>query len=119
MSAGHAGIPTEPSFPETRAIVHSASARGRDRLDLLLNLSTRVASALDFRDLLRAIGATLHGVSPCHGAAIILPDPATKELRLYGLDTFGAERNPPEGTPDPRSAPETVFRSGEPLVAVL
>ncbi len=117
MSAGHAGIPTEPSFPETRPIVHSASAHGRDRLDLLLNLSTTMTSAVDFRDLLRAIATTLCGVSPCHWAGIVLPDPATKELRLYGLDTLGAERKPPEGTPVPRSAPAAVFRSGEPLVA--
>src|SRR6266851_2983049 len=90
---------------------------GRDQLDLLSNLSTRMASALDLRDLLPAIAATLRGFWPCHWVAIVLPDTATKELRLYGLDAPGAERNPLEGTPVPRSAPEAVFRSGEPLLA--
>ncbi len=103
--------------PETRAIVRSASAQGRDRLDLLLDLSTSLTAALDFRDLLRTVAATLRGASQCHGLGIILPYPAAKELRLYGLDNLGTERDPPEGTPVPRSASEAVFRSGEPLVA--
>ncbi len=117
MSAGHAGIATEPFFPGTPAIVHSASAHGRDRLDILLNLGTTMTSALDFRDLLRAIATTLRGVSPCHEVWIALPDPTTRELRVYGIDTLGTTGDPAEGAAVPRSAPEAVFRSGEPLVA--
>jgi formate hydrogenlyase transcriptional activator len=102
--------------PEARAIVRSTSPRARDRLDLLLNLSAAMTSALGFRDLLRAIAATFRGASPSHGVAFILPDPGTKELRLYGTDTLGTEGSPREGAPVPRSAPAAVFRSGEPLV---
>src|SRR5260221_1696926 len=103
--------------PDTRAIVRSTSASERDRLGLLLNLSTRMASALDFRDLLRAITATLRGIPPCHGVGIILPDPSTRELRLYESDPPGTEENSLEGRPVSRSAPEAVFRSGRPVVA--
>jgi len=95
----------------------SASARARDRLELLLNLSTMMTSALDFRDLLRALAATLRGVSQCHWVGIILSNPATKELRLYGIDTLGTEGDPVESTPVPRLASEAVFRSGKPLMA--
>jgi len=102
---------------EARAVVHSASARGRDRLDLLLNLSTSLTVAVDLRDQLRAIAATLRGASQCHWVGIILPDPATRELRLYASDTLSTEGEPLEGAPPPRSAPEAVFRSGEPFVA--
>src|SRR5258708_28530352 len=117
MTAGPAGIATEPFFPGTPAIVHSASAHGRDRWDILVNLGTPMTSALDFRDLLRAIATTLRGVSPCHEVWIALPDPTTRELRVYGIDTLGTTGDPAEGAAVPRSAPEAVFRSGEPLVA--
>ena len=103
--------------PESRTTFHSALARGRDRLDLILNLSTTMSAAMDFRDLLRAIATALSGASQCHWVGIILPDRGTKELRLYGVDTLGAEGEPLEGATVPRSASEAVFRSREPLVA--
>src|SRR5262249_1231990 len=87
------------------------------RVDLLLRLSTTVASTLDFRELLRVVSASVRSAMRCHEVGVILPDPVTKELRLYAGDLRGAEREMCEGRPVPRSGPDEVFRSGEPSVA--
>ncbi len=95
LSPGHHPASTEG---ELGARTVELAARGRDRVNFLLNLSATMASAMDLRDLLRTVAAALCGVARCHGAGIVLPDPATKELRLYGFDIFGTEGNPREGT---------------------
>jgi formate hydrogenlyase transcriptional activator len=86
-----------------------------DRVELLLQLSTTITSTLEFHELLRTVSASVRGAMRCHGVEVILPDPATKELRLYADDP-GAESSALEGLPVRRSAPEAVFRTGEPLV---
>jgi formate hydrogenlyase transcriptional activator len=48
---------------------------------------------------------------------VILPDPVSKELRLYAFDLPGTEGVILEGTAGPRSAPDAVFGTGEPVVA--
>ena len=57
-----------------------------DRLQLLLNLTNRITSNLDLRELLRAISANIREVMQCDAVGISLPDPASGNFRLYALD---------------------------------
>jgi formate hydrogenlyase transcriptional activator len=99
------------------ALSHAALRRERDRVELLLRLSTTIASTLEFRDLLRVVSASIRSALRCHGVGVILPDPVSKELRLYAFDLPGTEGVILEGTAVPRSAPDAVFGTGEPVVA--
>ena len=62
------------------------SQRSEERLRLLLDLTNRVVSTLDLRELLREVSASIRRVMQCDGAGVSLPDPETGELRLYALD---------------------------------
>ena len=57
-----------------------------DRLQLLLNLTGRITSNLELRDVLRAIAANIREVMHCDMVGITLPDPASEKFRLYALD---------------------------------
>jgi formate hydrogenlyase transcriptional activator len=88
----------------------------QDRVDLLLQLSTTIASTLEFPELLRVVSISVRGAMRCHGVGVILPEPATKQLRLYAIDDAGRGYTVLEGTSVSRSAPDAAFRTGEPLV---
>ena len=94
------------------------SQQAQDRLQLILDLTNRVVSNLDFQGLLRAISASVRRVMKCDAAAIMLPDSEGKELRVHALDFpdsrgFFKEaiRIPMEG-----SMPGKTFQTGKPLV---
>jgi formate hydrogenlyase transcriptional activator len=57
-----------------------------DRLQLLMNMSSRITSNLDFRELLRSIAANVREVMHCDAVAISLADPTAETFRLYALD---------------------------------
>ncbi len=62
-------------------------AQERDRLSLLLNLTNRITSNLDLRELLRAISATLRQVMECDGGVVVvLPYEEKGEPWVYALD---------------------------------
>ena len=63
-----------------------ASQRAQERLELLLDLTNRVVSNLNLRDVLREISANIRRVMQCDGVGIDLPSPEDKKLRLYALD---------------------------------
>jgi formate hydrogenlyase transcriptional activator len=65
------------------------SRDAQERLQLLLDLTNRVVSNLDLRELLREVSASIRQVMHCDGAGVSLPDPDTGELRLYALDFPG------------------------------
>jgi formate hydrogenlyase transcriptional activator len=100
------------------AINFQASRRAQERLELLLDLTNRVVSTLDLRDLLRVIAANLRRVMQCDGVAIELPDAEDGKLRIYALD-FPASNNVIREGLEP-SASESpmaqVFRTGEPIL---
>src|SRR5207245_10459206 len=56
------------------------------RLKLLIDLTNRVVSKLDLRELLREISASVRGVMQCDGVCVTLSDPETGQLRLYAFD---------------------------------
>src|ERR1700678_831834 len=63
-----------------------SSEIAESRLKLLLELTNSVVSSLEFRDVLRAISASVRRVMQCHGVTVTLPDGAGKNLRILALD---------------------------------
>jgi formate hydrogenlyase transcriptional activator len=99
------------------AINFQASQRAQERLELLLDLTNRVVSKLNLRDVLREISANIRRVMQCDGVGITLPDAEDKKLRLYVLDfpdnpgVIGEGHEPKEQV---RDSVYRVFASGEP-----
>jgi formate hydrogenlyase transcriptional activator len=62
-----------------------------DRLQLLLNLTSRITSNLELRELLRSISANIREVMHCDMAAISLPGPEPGTFRVHALDFPGGK----------------------------
>jgi len=60
--------------------------RQNHRLQLLLNLSRRITSNLELRDVLRATAANIREVMQCDAVVISLPDQESDKVRVYALD---------------------------------
>ena len=60
--------------------------RQNARLKLLLDLTNRITSNLDLRELLRSIAASVRQVMQCDCVGISLPDSESGGFRLYALD---------------------------------
>jgi formate hydrogenlyase transcriptional activator len=104
------------------AVNFEASRRAEERLELLLDLTSRVVSTLDLRDLLRVIAANLRRVMHSDGVSIVLPDAEDGRLRIYALDFPGNNDAIREGL-EPSAAESAdesivaqVFRTGEPIL---
>ena len=96
-----------------------ASQQARERLELLLDLTNRVVSNLNLRDVLREISANIRRAMKCDGVGIDLPDPEDHRLRIYALDfpdNPGIIEEGYEPPADDKASAVRVFRSGEPLV---
>jgi formate hydrogenlyase transcriptional activator len=68
---------------------HEAQAelqRQNDRLHLLLNLTNKITSYLELREVLRAVAANIRELMQSGGAWIAVPDPASGKLRVFALD---------------------------------
>src|SRR5438876_11824687 len=65
--------------------------RQNERLQLLLDLTTRITSNLDLREVLRAISANFREVMHCDGAGIWLPGEEAGTFKLYALDSPGSK----------------------------
>jgi formate hydrogenlyase transcriptional activator len=96
-----------------------SSQRAQERLELLLDLTNRVVSNLDLRELLRAIAASIRRVMQCEGVGVVLPDREDGRLHVYALDYLGEDglthdelEKPAESNPHA----EQVFRTGEPVI---
>ncbi len=101
------------------AISFRASQQAQERLQLLLDLTNRVVTKLDLRDVLREISANIRRAMNCDGVGIDLPSPVDGKLRLYALDFPGNPGAIEEGFEPPASeedASVAVFRTGEPLI---
>src|SRR6266516_1807853 len=61
--------------------------RQNERLQLLLNLTSRITSNLDLREVLRAISANFREVMRCDGAGIWLPGKELGKFKLYAFDS--------------------------------
>ncbi len=101
------------------AINFANSERAQERLQLLLDLTNRVASHLNLREVLREISAQIRGVMQCDGVGIGLPSPGDGRLRIYALDFPNAPADLEEGyepSEDQDNPVAAVFRSGEPAI---
>ena len=94
-----------------------ASRRAEERLTLLLDLTNRVVSNLDLRDLLRATAGSIRRLMQCDGVGFALPG-ANGRLQLYALDFPDGNGVLREGYEPPAHGEigvERVFRTGQPL----
>jgi formate hydrogenlyase transcriptional activator len=88
------------------------------RLKLLLDLTNRVVSKLDLRELLREISASIRRVMQCDGVGVALSDPETGQLRLYAFDHPGRKGSAHEGDIISAEESETAvkaFRTSQPV----
>ena len=60
--------------------------RQNERLQLLLNLTTRITSNLDLREVLRAIAANIREVIHADAVAVSLLDPTSGKARVFAMD---------------------------------
>ena len=60
--------------------------RQNERLDLLLNLTSRITSNLDLRELLRATSATIRDVVQADAAGVAFFDEGSNKSRIYAVD---------------------------------
>src|SRR5246500_439700 len=96
--------------------------RQNERLQLLLNLTSRITSNLDLREVLRAISANFREVMRCDGAGILLPGKEAGTFKLYAFDApvskgFAKEElilTVPENDPARRA-----FETMKPMVATV
>ncbi len=57
-----------------------------DQLQLLLNLTARITSSLDRREVLRAIAANIREVIHADAVTVVLPDAASEKFRVLAMD---------------------------------
>src|SRR5437016_5140087 len=96
--------------------------RQNERLQLLLNLTSRITSNLDLREVLRAISANFREVMRCDGAGVWLPGKGAGTFKLYAFDApvskgFAKEEviiTLPEDDPARRA-----FETMKPMVATV
>jgi len=60
--------------------------RQNDRLQLLLNLTSRITSSLDLREVLRAIAANIRQVIHADLVTVSLPDGSSGKIRVFAMD---------------------------------
>src|SRR5215472_15591270 len=79
------------------AINFRASQRAQERLELLLDLTNRVVSNLNLREVLREISAQIRRVMHCDGVAVHLPSSEDGRLRIFALEFPDAAAEIEEG----------------------
>src|ERR1700722_3341074 len=89
-------------------------ARAQARLRLLLDITNRIVTKLELRDLLREIVASIRHFMQCDSVGVALPDPENGELRRYAVDHAGYEEMSVGAASD---RTKMVFRTGKPLIA--
>jgi formate hydrogenlyase transcriptional activator len=78
-----------------RRLHEEALRHERDRLRLLLEITSSVTSRLDFRQVIEALSTNLFRVMQCDVSALLLPDSESGQLRvtiLYNPDARGPMR---------------------------
>src|SRR6202043_4274755 len=60
--------------------------RQNERFELLLNLTAKITSSLDLRDVLRAVAANIREVLHADAVTVALPDAASEKFRVFAMD---------------------------------
>ncbi len=71
---------------EATMSINEELQRQNDRLQLLLNLTSRITSSLDLREVLRAIAANIREVIQADLVTVSLPDAASGKIRVFAMD---------------------------------
>ena len=71
---------------EDRTRVEEALGVQNNRLQLLLNLTTRITSNLDLREVLRAIASNIREVMHADAVTVSLPDRTSGKFRVFAVD---------------------------------
>src|SRR5215475_9241331 len=93
-----------------------------ERLELLLNLTTRITSNLDLREVLRAISANFRELMRCDGAGVWLPGEEAGTFKLYAFDapvSKGFAREELIITPAQDDPGRRAFETMKPIVATV
>src|SRR5260370_11026683 len=92
--------------------------REKDRLKLLLDITNTPVSNLEFRDLLRAISASIRRVMQCDSVGVWLPDSKQGQLRAHALEFLESKRSAKKDLLLPVEGPliGSGFKTGKPLV---
>ncbi len=100
------------------AINFRASQRSQERLELLLELTNRIVSNLDLRDLLREISASIRRAMQCDCVGVGLPDADDHSFQIHTLDADGNAITfvPDDDDSSCGRACAAVFRTGEPAI---
>ena len=100
-----------------RALAAQASVQQQnERLQLLLNLSNRLTSNLQLRELLRTIAANIRDVMRCDAVAVNIVDPASGNSTLYALDFPHGKGLIVEGLPAKSRLIRQVIETLRPLI---
>jgi formate hydrogenlyase transcriptional activator len=81
------------------------------RLKLLLDLTNRVVSKLDLRELLREVSASIRRVMQCDGVGVALSDADTGQLRIYAFDHPNSKGTVQEGDIISEEESVTLYRA--------
>jgi formate hydrogenlyase transcriptional activator len=57
-----------------------------ERLELLLNLTSKITSSLDLREVLRAVAANIREVIHAEGVTVSLQDATSEKFRVFAID---------------------------------
>jgi formate hydrogenlyase transcriptional activator len=89
-------------------------AQAQRRLRLLLDLTNRVVTKLELRDLLHEVVASIRLVMQCESVGVALPNPDDNELHRYAMDFPGHDEMSIRPLSDWVKA---VFKTGQPVNA--
>jgi formate hydrogenlyase transcriptional activator len=70
--------------------------RQLDQMRLLLDVTNKITSHLELRELFKAIADSIHQLIDCDGAGMTLYDPQSRKLRIYALEprALGVGKSP-------------------------
>jgi len=100
------------------AVNFYVSQQVKDKLKLILELTNKVVSNLEFNEFLHATSASVREVMGCDAAAVMLADAEARHLRVHALDYPESRGVFAEGTlvPIEGTLPGDAFRTGKPMI---
>ncbi len=100
------------------AINYCISQRAQEQLKVIIDLTNQVVSNLDFHELMQTISSNVRQVMRCEAAAIMLPEPDGKCLRVHALDFPESNGFFTQAVlvPIDGSMPGDSYRKSEPIV---
>src|SRR5438094_133076 len=108
--------------PERAQDPQASLERQNERLQLLLNLTSRITSNLDLREVLRAISANFRELMRCDGAGVWLPGDEAGTFKLYAFYASSSKGFAKEDliiTPAENDPGKRAFETMKPTVATV